>query len=193
MRLSSRILIESCACLRGAMGIIDLLDQVKDEKGWTALHICAWKDNSHVADVLLRSGRCNVNEQTNNGNTALHWVSEQGVVACCAIGSTALQISVDRRHTNWLQAAQKDHRSMAEMLLLQKSIDVDAQNVLGQAPLHICACYGSLAVAKVLLRCKVSHLRLRCSLLIDHTCVVGQSQGEGALTNVFARGILVLM
>eukprot|EP00750_Incisomonas_marina_P002263 INCI12177.3.p1 GENE.INCI12177.3~~INCI12177.3.p1 ORF type:complete len:371 (+),score=67.13 INCI12177.3:119-1231(+) len=99
---------------------------VKDEKGWTALHICAWKDNSHVADVLLRSGRCNVNEQTNNGNTALHW------------------------------AAQKDHRSMAEMLLLQKSIDVDAQNVLGQAPLHICACYGSLAVAKVLLRCKAS-------------------------------------
>jgi hypothetical protein len=54
-----------------------------------------------------------------------------------------------------VQAAQKDHRSTAEMLLLQDDTDVDPENSLGHTPLHICACYGSLAVAKVLLRCKV--------------------------------------
>mgnify|MGYP000344649586 CR=1 FL=1 len=54
-----------------------------------------------------------------------------------------------------LQVAQRNNRSTAEMLLLQEDIEIDAQNVMGQTALHVCACYGSLAVAKVLLRCKV--------------------------------------
>jgi len=48
--------------------------QVQDEKGWAPIHVCGWKDNSHITDVILRSGRCDVNIKTNNGNTALHWV-----------------------------------------------------------------------------------------------------------------------
>ena len=41
------------------------------------------------------------------------------------------------------------------MLLLRPGVEIDAFNKMGQTPLHVCACYGSLAVAKVLLRCKV--------------------------------------
>ena len=53
------------------------------------------------------------------------------------------------------QVAQRNNRSTAEMLLLQEDIDLDAENCHGQTPLHICGCYGSIAVAKILLRCKV--------------------------------------
>ena len=76
--------------------------------GWTPLHSACRWGNVEAASLLLRC-KADLNAQTNSSQTPLH-----------------------------LSSANKDSKSVLELLLSQENIDISIQNSMGETAVNIC-------------------------------------------------------
>ena len=76
--------------------------------GWTPLHSACRWGNVEAASLLLRC-KADLNAQTNSSQTPLH-----------------------------LSSANKDSKSVLELLLSQENIDISIQNSMGETAVDIC-------------------------------------------------------
>ncbi|XP_063923686.1 uncharacterized protein LOC135137861 [Zophobas morio] len=146
----------------GASGVAKILLKkeadlyVTDEENNTLLHYASLslEDNEDVIKLLIEKG-INVDAQELNGTTALHLACQTGNYknTKMLLDSEASIYIVDEKGNNPLHYASKSTKSNPDIikLLLEKGMDVDAQNVNGATALHIACGHSNYDVAKVLL------------------------------------------
>ncbi len=70
----------------------------RNSYGWTALHAACFNNRVNVIKILTSQDNIDVNKQTNNNNTPLHWACRYSHLKCveilCATGQCDLGMSV---------------------------------------------------------------------------------------------------
>lgn len=109
------------ATLRKKIGLVDLILQnpnlmpnIKDSSGQTALFDAVTVGNPKIISLLLESGALDINSQDNDGNTAFHWACNAGYFDMVKLllqdpqlnpnirnkqGKTALHCTINEGHT----------------------------------------------------------------------------------------------
>ncbi|KLU82782.1 hypothetical protein MAPG_01850 [Magnaporthiopsis poae ATCC 64411] len=108
-----------------------------------------------VAQLLLTTGKADVNAKNNEGQTPLLWAADNGHAAIVqlllTIGKADVEAENGWRETPLLRAAVNGHTTVVQLLLATGKADVNARDGWGQTPLLRAAENGHAAVVQLLL------------------------------------------
>lgn len=121
---------------------------IKNKRGFNCLHHAALKGNTRAASLIVRKSPDLLNVVKDDGFSALHLASLNGhhsVVECLikARPQSDVNLRNSRQQTPLLLAVDKRHVTIAK-LLLDNGAQVNAQDDVGDSPLHVVVMYHSL-------------------------------------------------
>ena len=126
------------ACAAGMLDHIALLLRkgadinARDMNGWTPLHFCSRENNLDACRLLLSQQSIDVTLTTKEQNSVLHYLVRKSV------------------HADVVPAL----RGVLDMLI-EKGINIDAQNKIGETPLHsACMAVRGLSLSRSLGACR---------------------------------------
>jgi len=125
---------------------------IRDEHGWTALHVAAYCGKHEVIDILVKH-KADISITNYHGETPLHVAAQQGSQSVIFIllhfGASA--VATDNNHNTPLHlAAINGHDGSVKAFLYfdptSQIVKIDCQNDVGDTALHVASrCgYGSL-------------------------------------------------
>lgn len=125
---------------------IDL--SIKNKRGFNCLHHAALKGNARAASLIVQKSPELMNSAKEDGFSALHLASLNGhynVVECLVQARSLSEVDIrnGRQQTPLLLAVDKRHVTIAK-LLLENGANVNAQDDVGDSPLHVVVMYHSL-------------------------------------------------
>ena len=130
--------------------------QIKDENGYTALHLAAFKNNLELTSLIIGEAKKGlglatgkkissfINEKTNEGFTALHYATSNGnikLVKFLMENGATLDVVTNLGKNVMHVAAESNQPSMLVYFLLYEGQDISFVDENGSTPLHW-ACYG---------------------------------------------------
>lgn len=121
---------------------------VKNKRGFNCLHHAALKGNAKAAALIVHKCPELLNVVKEDGFSALHLAALNGhhnVVQCLIEARPGSDVNFrnSRQQTPLLLAVDKRHVTIAK-LLLEKGAQVNAQDDVGDSPLHVVVMYHSL-------------------------------------------------
>ena len=126
----------------------------QDKNGITALIWACYAKNTDIALALLESKNIEVDLVDNNGETALHPASRQGMLAVIEkLITKGTDVNKQNRngYTALMHACDNEHTHVALALLNVDGIEVDLVNVVGETALHRASSKGMLSVVEKLI------------------------------------------
>ena len=118
-----------------------------DNRGWTPLHFAAYQGHGAVISALLEAGHSeDVNTETDDGQTALELAIERGHTNAIQI----LRTHLEPKSAELRKAAQEGDLGRVTAMLLSGA-DVNGRDSLGFTPLHYAAGNNRLAVVRFLI------------------------------------------
>lgn len=123
---------------------------IKNKRGFNCLHHAALKGNARAASLIAQKCPDLLNVVKEDGFSALHLASLNGhhnVVQCLVEARPGSDVNLrnGRQQTPLLLAVDKRHVTIAK-LLLDNGAEVNAQDDVGDSPLHVVVMYHSLKV-----------------------------------------------
>lgn len=129
--------------------------ETEDKNGYTALHWAVKQNSPTIFQILLKSGRFNINAKAANGATPLHLI----------VSNKRSKLLKTLRHLTWLEVNIQDRTGSTPLhyavvtnqletvnaLLRYPGLDVNVPNHLGQTPLHYAVQCRYTAMVKKLL------------------------------------------
>ena len=130
--------------------------QIKDENGYTALHLAAFKNNFELTSLIIGEAKKGlglatgnkisnfINEKTNEGFTALHYATSNGNIKLVKLlmeNGATLDVVTNLGKNVMHVAAESNQPSMLVYFLLYEGQDISFVDENGSTPLHW-ACYG---------------------------------------------------
>ncbi|XP_063913028.1 uncharacterized protein LOC135129711 [Zophobas morio] len=127
---------------------------IADKDNKNLLHYASWKDNKDIIKILIDKG-IDVNAQDKLGKTALHFACEQtiygNVEMLLSVGASINLADIENRNVLHSAALSwKDNRDVMK-LLLEKGIDINAQDKNGATALQLAWTRSVCENAKTLL------------------------------------------
>lgn len=125
---------------------IDL--SIKNKRGFNCLHHASLKGNARAASLIIQKSPDLMGAVKDDGFSALHLASLNGhydVVKCLVQARSLFDVNLrnGRQQTPLLLAVDKRHVKIAK-LLLENGANVNAQDDVGDSPLHVVVMYHSL-------------------------------------------------
>ncbi|KAF2737240.1 hypothetical protein EJ04DRAFT_123709, partial [Polyplosphaeria fusca] len=111
--------------------------------------------NVAIVELLLSTGKVDIDAKHNFGQTPLSWAAANGHEAVVKLLLSTGRVDVDAKYNHgqtplsW--AAANGHEAVVKLLLSTGKVDVDAKNNFGRTPLWWAAANGHEAVVKLLL------------------------------------------
>ncbi len=149
------------ACRQGHSETVTLLlgagadPRVRSPDGETALlHACR-QPNVLIVQALLGTNKLHLDHANAIGMTALHIAAHygfDGIVDVLLRAGSPVNPRTDMQRTPLHLAAREGHIVVAERLLVDPSVDTQAQTIQGQTAAHLAAFYGHSGVLELLLR-----------------------------------------
>lgn len=130
--------------------------QIKDENGYTALHLAVFKNNFELTSLIIGEAKKGlglvtgkklsnfINEKTNEGYTALHYATSNGNIKLVKLlmeNGATLDIVTNLGKNVMHVAAESNQPSMLVYFLLYEGQDISFVDENGSTPLHW-ACYA---------------------------------------------------
>nr|XP_029723859.1 serine/threonine-protein phosphatase 6 regulatory ankyrin repeat subunit B-like [Aedes albopictus] len=129
----------------------------------TALHVVAQYGFLEIADVLIQTNKLNGNARDEYGRTALHYAihfDQMLIVQLLMKHSKDLALdlnAVDNDENSALHFALiRNCTEVAELLIEEPSVEVNARNNVNEVPLHLAVKHGNTAIVELLLSRKAS-------------------------------------
>ncbi|XP_065831398.1 uncharacterized protein [Oscarella lobularis] len=147
------------ACVRGHIFTVQFLFSiqcdvnVKNQMGWTALHEASFNGHFHIVEYLVRNCALGVNQQTNNGSTALMLACRKGHLPIVQFFcSTRCDVNV-KNQNKWTAlhfASFNGHCDIVEFLVDNLSVNVNKQANNGWTALMLACQEGHLSIVQFL-------------------------------------------
>jgi len=130
--------------------------QIKDENGYTALHLAAFKNNFELTSLIITEAKKGlglntgnkfsnfINEKTNEGYTPLHYATSNGNIKLVKLlmeNGATLDVVTNLGKNVMHVAAESNQPSMLVYFLLYEGQDISFVDENGSTPLHW-ACYA---------------------------------------------------
>jgi ankyrin repeat protein len=127
----------------------------KFAKDMTGLHLAAYLGIEVIVQLLLTTGKADVNAKDNNGQTSLLYAARKGyegvVQLLLTTGKADVNIKDIGGQTPLWYAARNGYEGIVELLLTTDKADVNAKDGFGQTPLRYAARKGYEGIVKLLL------------------------------------------
>ena len=129
----------------------------KDHSNKTALHYAAYRGHQNIALMLLTNG-CNVNLKDSNMKTPLHHAIENGAMGVIEhlidYGANIKYLNTYTKENPLHFAIKQNCQVIEDMikLLVDKGVDIDAQDYILRTPLHIAIEDGNIDIALLLIK-----------------------------------------
>lgn len=126
---------------------------VRDNRGWTAVHEAAYAGNTGCLEFLLRQEDSDVNWKTFEGETALLLAARAGHLQCTRMllkNGAEVNSPTNEMYTPLFEAVNANSLSCAKCLL-RHGADVNRQVFTGYSPLHLAAEKGYSGMVELLL------------------------------------------
>jgi ankyrin repeat protein len=121
----------------------------------TGLHLTAYFGLQEAANVLLATGKVDVDAKDNRGRTPLWWAAKSGHEAVVKLLLDTGKVDADSKdkdgQTPLWWAAANGHEAVVKLLLETGKVDADSKDKDGQTPLWLATTNGHEAVVKLLL------------------------------------------
>jgi hypothetical protein len=141
---------------------IDRLCEMRPRQSWTILSCAAQKGEECLIELLLKTGKVEINAKDTNGQTSLSLAAHSGYETIIKLLLETGQVEVDVKdihgQTPLWWAAHGGHEAVVKLLLDTGQVEVDVKDIHGRTPLSLAAGRGHEAVLK-LLRAKMDLYR----------------------------------
>jgi ankyrin repeat protein len=127
-------------------------NDIRDNRGWTALMTAAFVGQDEIIDILIRHDTA-INAIDPEGNSALHWACFGGHAQCVKQLIEHDAETDMRNHLGWtplIQAAARNHKDVVA-LLISGGVNLNTISNDGYTALHKAAESGSCEIARLLL------------------------------------------
>ncbi|WP_243575169.1 ankyrin repeat domain-containing protein [Candidatus Cardinium sp. cByotN1] len=129
--------------------------ETQDKKGYTELHWTAKQNLLAIFQILLKSGRFNINAKAANGVTPLHFIvankKTKLLKAILHVPALTVNVQDSTGSTPLHYAVVANQLKAVSALLRYPCIDVNKQNNRGQTALHYAVQYQHVDIVKKLL------------------------------------------
>lgn len=129
--------------------------KVFDEHGWILCHRAILNGNKPIVELMLNTGKINVNVEGVDGKTPLHWAVENGykdIVGLLINNGKANVRPNDTYGEELLQlAVGNGNKDIVELLIRTGKLDINVKDSYGQTLLSSASMYRHDAVVKLLL------------------------------------------
>ncbi|XP_062595086.1 putative ankyrin repeat protein RF_0381 [Saccostrea cucullata] len=165
----------------------DLLEK-RDNNGWTALHSACWGGSVEIVSFLIEKGM-DFNALSNDGKTILHRACLNGKFEICAylVENYPHLLDVKDKSSNTvLHDAAWGGNIQIVKLLIEKKIDINAQQRDGETILHQCCRSGKMEICEYLVNHFPDLLKIRDNrgwTALDSACYGGSVEILSFLIN----------
>jgi len=184
----------------GSSTIVEFVLNIPDtvplvlSNGKTILHIASMFLHHEIIRIILNSKKVDINSTDSEGNSALHYASQQPFIFGNTkeqnnqifsihelLSNPSIQPNIQNSigDTPFLIAIKNDNFAIAQILSMQKSLDFSLRDISGASPIHIAARHNSIQLIELCLglgmdindvdfegKTPIYHSLMRCSCLI---------------------------